>query len=467
MKGWRADHTAMIDIVAHTSKTQQKSFGENEHLNPNSYQPYVKKLAGLLADVSINGPDARRSELEAALDGQPSQELRKLYSAVSLRHTGTYFTGSQLARHLIRSLSGKIQQAEMVFDPACGSGDLLVACARHLPVKASLTETLKDWGKCLAGLDINSAFIETTLHRLALLAIKRIPFMENNRIFHELPFADLFPNIRVGSGMRKWDLPASPTHIIINPPFSYGIAEKGCEWAKGRVSQAASFIDVCLQNASGDARIHAILPDVLRTGFRYERWREMVMEKAKIRSIEIVGQFDKLTEISVFLLELELGKANAKQDVSWIRHPKNDARTVKDFFDLHVGTVVPFRLDGSGNWCAYADLQGVKPWDNVNSLNKHIRFKGATFVPPFVVIRRTSKPDYPVRCIGTLVANGTPVAVENHFIVALPHDKKIGTCRELLYRLKSDSTTSWMNERIRCRHLTVGALGDLPWWEAE
>jgi hypothetical protein len=70
-----------------------------------------------------------------------------------------------------------------------------------------------------------------------------------------------------------------------------------------------------------------------------------------------------------------------------------------------------------------------------------------------------------VRCIGTLVTGKRPIAVENHLLVALPRDKKVGTCKELLQVLKQDSTSNWMNERIRCRHLTMGSVGDLPWPE--
>jgi hypothetical protein len=34
-------------------------------------------------------------------------------------------------------------------------------------------------------------------------------------------------------------------------------------------------------------------------------------------------------------------------------------------------------------------------------------------------------------------------------------------------RLKDPRTTTWLNERIRCRHLTVGAVRDLPWWNLD
>ena len=37
--------------------------------------------------------------------------------------------------------------------------------------------------------------------------------------------------------------------IVVNPPFSYGEAPRDCDWANGRVSQAASFMDSCIKNA--------------------------------------------------------------------------------------------------------------------------------------------------------------------------------------------------------------------------
>jgi len=104
-------------------------------------------------------------------------------------------------------------------------------------------------------------------------------------------------------------------------------------------------------------------------------------------------------------------------------------------------------------------------WETVRKIDQHIRFAGTTYKPPFVAIRRTSKADYQMRCIGTLVTGSMSLAVENHILIALPKDKKVGTCKKLLDVLKRDTTSSWMNERIRCRHLTVGSVGDLPWPE--
>jgi len=65
------------------------------------------------------------------------------------------------------------------------------------------------------------------------------------------------------------------------------------------------------------------------------------------------------------------------------------------------------------------------------------------------------------------VTSKDSIAIENHLLVAIPRDKKVGTCKKLLDLLKLDATSEWMNKRICCRHLTVSSVGDLPWLEVE
>lgn len=52
--------------------------------------------------------------------------------------------------------------------------------------------------------------------------------------------------------------------------------------------------------------------------------------------------------------------------------------------------------------------------------------------------------------------------VENHLIIIQPIDGQLQTCRKLLKKLKSNSVQEWINQRIRCRHLTVPAIRDIP-----
>src|SRR5688500_8965719 len=122
---------------------------EEAVLHPGTFAPYVEHLATLLDTTVREGADARRAELASALDGQPGRQLRKLYTISDLRNTGTYFTGSILANRLVTALASSLSGAQRVVDPACGAGDLLVACARYLPLQVTLVETLRDWGERL------------------------------------------------------------------------------------------------------------------------------------------------------------------------------------------------------------------------------------------------------------------------------------------------------------------------------
>jgi hypothetical protein len=191
----------------------------------------------------------------------------------------------------------------------------------------------------------------------------------------------------------------------------------------------------------------------------------MVAEKTRVRSVKIAGQFDRLTDINVFLLELEVGQPERTRRITWARPvlTRNAKRTVENFFDVRVGPVVPFRLDGSGSWFPYAHSDELPPWQIVGSLRQSVRFTGTTYKPPFVAIRRTSKAAYDVRCIGTIVVGKKATAVENHLLLAIPRDKRVSTCKKLLKVLKRTSSSKWMNKRIRCRHLTVSSVRDLPW----
>ena len=54
------------------------------------------------------------------------------------------------------------------------------------------------------------------------------------------------------------------------------------------------------------------------------------------------------------------------------------------------------------------------------------------------------------------------MAVENHLLVALPKDGTLGSCKMLLRELQKDATNAWFNSESRCRHLTVGAVKELP-----
>ena len=113
-----------------------------------AFEPYVDHLEALVrAAVRLSARVQHEASITAALNGEPSIKLRGLVARDNLRKAGAFFTGAQLAtRACAPALSGLAPKATII-DPACGAGDLLVACARKLPLDRDLETTLTTWGK--------------------------------------------------------------------------------------------------------------------------------------------------------------------------------------------------------------------------------------------------------------------------------------------------------------------------------
>ena len=140
-------------------------------------------------------------------------------------------------------------------------------------------------------------------------------------------------------------------------------------------------------------------------------------------------------------------------------------RVIGDLFTVAVGPVVPHRNPKKGKWYPYIHPRLLPSWTTINVDNaiKKRRFNGTVFKPPFVVIRRTSRPSDSNRAIASIIKGKSYVAVENHLIVCKPKSGCLDDCHKLLKLLKLDFTNEWLNKRIRCRHLTVTAIREIPW----
>ena len=361
-------------------------------------------------------------------------------------------------------ISPDLKQGASVVDPACGAGDLLLACAWHLPILENLDATVKLWGSKLRGIDIHPQLVRATKARLLLLALSR-----GAHVSSYLPNLDeVFPKIVARNSL---DLSVRLTEsdcIVLNPPYASMPAPEGCAWAAGTVSQAAVFIERCAAEAGLGTKMIAILPDVLRTGSRYERWRRHMESLAFPQSIELEECFDALTDVHVFVTQMIVGQVGATRGRHWWKaegsQDKPLATNVGDLFDVRVGPVVPHRDLLDGPRLPYLHARGLPAWQSVTAGSEHRQYLGTTFVPPFVVVRRTSRPEDSYRAVGTIVTGQIPVAVENHLLVFKPKSGLVEDCRRLLRNLCAPETNKWLNERIRCRHLTVSALCELPWW---
>lgn len=425
-----------------------------------SFAKYVETLEKLTSDaISEAQSPIISSKIKAALDGQPNKEFRRLVPLEMRRKNGAFFSGAALAKRALRLLVKNNKEEKVFLDPACGIGDLLLSCASVLPLGKDVKETLKIWSNHVLGMDIHHEFLRATKARLTLLALVRHKYLKPGFL---PPPEELFKQVRHANAYNDTNMIERASHIIINPPFGYVQAPESCNWAQGNVSAAALFLEQIILNSSNGTTVVAILPDVLRSGERYNEWRKNIQSKALVEAVKIFGQFDKLTDIDVFLLKLQV-KRNTNNSIAWWKAQRSvKGKTVRDFFEVHVGSVVPYRDPKKGVNHIYIFPQVVTPWKIIESFNTKRKYSGNTFLPPFVVVRRTSRPGEKYRAIGAIVKGQKAIAVENHLVVLIPKDGTLKRCKELLTVLRHKKTTEWLNERIRCRHLTVQSLKELP-----
>lgn len=427
-----------------------------------AFQSYVDQLEDLVFATAVRTP-ALKSKLamEAALDGQPAAELRRLVPICERRSAGAFFTGTELARRALAPLGKSLLRKATVMDPSCGVGDLLIACTEHLPVGQGLRETVSLWGDRLTGCDIHPEFVRATKLRLVLAAIRRGVTCATG----SLPVVEeTFPGIQARCGLSDRAAVAKASCIVLNPPFGPVHAAPDCHWASGKVSSAAVFLEQCICQSRVGTRLIAILPDVLRSGSRYRKWRRLIEAQTRRRSIELVGRFDQWADVDVFILRAEISAAQDHAGpADWGRPRLTRKKCIGDFFKISVGPVVANRDPKRGPWHPFVFSRALPRWETVTDISHRRRFRGRTVAPPFVAVRRTSRPEDEHRAVGTIIKGSRSVAVENHLFVLTPHDRTLRTCRQLLRVLRSAKTSAWLNRRIRCRHLTVSALAEIPW----
>lgn len=439
----------------------QQSTEESVSPEMNSFGFYVQELESY-ANSALSGEDSFTAKINfhELFDGEVGAELRRRVPLNYRQEIGAFFTGENLRQIVFNSFSeDPIETA--LWDPACGAGDLLLTYAKRLPVDPSIERTIKNWGKVIFGNDIEALFLRAAKSRLVLLAYARGARRKSK---NKVALGNTFPNLKKRNSLTKKFTPPK-ANIVLNPPFISIQADKNCEWGKGNVSAAGVFVEMCVKKSLPGTRIVAILPDVLRTGTRYAQWRALIKKHSEIEKVDIYGSFDPQADVDVFVLELTTKsskKSFISKDWAWGNTDNAATERIEHYFSISVGPVVPHRHKEVGEELPYLHARESPAWGMLDEISTRRRFSGRTHQPPFVVIRRTSSPSDRERAIGTIINCTEAVAVENHLIICKPHDNSLETCKILLETLKSNSTNEWLNSRIRCRHLTVGSIKEVP-----
>lgn len=360
-------------------------------------------------------------------DPTPYQVLQQLVPRSERRERGTFFTSSATAASLWKEAIDTIQSGSIIVDPACGAGDLLGPAAEKIEASAVPNVVIR-------ACDIDDDFTRIAVARLRRRTNSQSGMVEGlNRDF-----------------MADSTSVADATHVVLNPPFVPTIVDES--WASGQVNAAAVFTVRALQSMQPGARLLAVLPDVLRSGSRYAAWREFVGGLSAINRVETHDVFDEQTDVHVFVLDVTVGSATG--GACW--NQTLSASTLKEFADVRVGPVVPHRDPETGPNSRYVTARTLSSGATLNR-----RFAGRREKGPFVLVNRTSRPGETPRVRARMWTNTEYVAVENHLLIVVP--KEGVSCAEVFKVLTSEAAAEFLDNRIRCRHLTVQALKEIPW----
>ena len=422
--------------------------------------PYNDELRGLLA-LLVRGGDPSGAALRAAatnLDGRAGREFRRLVPLGDRRDAGTFFTGSDLRARAIARYRPAIAAGVHAVDPACGMGDLLLAAADLIPTTWTPSRRAAHARAFLHGRDIHAPLVGAAAARLALWSA----------VAGAAPAdPDRWP-VEIGDAFGE-DLDWSRFGLVLlNPPYAATRLPDRQGWATGSVTGAAPFtLDVVRRTRPG-ARIAAILPDVLRTGARYAKWRAEIDRLADLEDVDIVGPFDKWTDVDVFVAHLRRRgpRTAAAGTGSWYQVEETTHERLGDIVTVSVGDVVPHRDVPAGPTSPYLTVDCLPAWATTLRTGNTVRHGGRLHEPPFVVLRRTSAPTRSpgaVRARAAVYTGPGPVAVENHLLVLKPPSAGgVDACMRLAVGFAEPAVTDWLDRRLRLRHLTVTALRDLP-----
>ncbi|WP_425581410.1 N-6 DNA methylase [Streptomyces sodiiphilus] len=416
-------------------------------------------IDGVLGSLRGQG-GAVRAQVDQLLDGHSADELRRLVPLTYRRQVGAFFTPSNLRAKVADAL--RSTPVESYLDPTCGAGDLLLAATEAMPISSTVSETLADWEEKLHGWDLHEEFVQTARRRIILAAMMR-HYELSGRFEGSADLLEHLSNIRQADA-RTQDL-RQVDAVLLNPPFTRAPANKHRKWAQGQTSNAAIFFLDSLRHVKKSGHIVAILPDSLRSGSNFTKWRATVECHTDVTRVEPLGIFDDHTDIDVFLLVAKVrGIGPCRDVVPWWSKPSN-GRAVGDLFEVRVGTVVDNRDPHEGENRPFLIARDLPPTGCMEIPSRQRLFGGRLFDPPFVAIRRTSRPTQGAssRASGVLITGHQAVAVDNHLLVAKPMRGGIKACEALVKLLDSPSTNEILDDRIRCRHLTVSAIRQLPW----
>lgn len=429
--------------------------------NYTDFVDYLVRFSSSFAQGQIS-LSCNKHEIESLINGANAKAISKYLDSSFRKNLGIFFTNEHLAEKVAKKLKNDLQQGKSICDPACGAGDLFLACIKYMPQKETTAETLSYWSGQIFGQDLTTDFVRSAQARLILSSIylssskkKKILVTNKKKLFRNITINDFFNDSSI---IQKADC------IVTNPPYGNVDLTGKVNWANGKGQLSALFLDQIIHASKDGQRVVAILPDVLRSGSRYRKWRAFINSNATNLNTESYGKFNNEADVDVFILDFIVSKNCFSEKLTTFDtqgNNKNITHKMSDFFNISVGPVVPHRHEQIGTFSPYLDTSTAKLWIEVTPKNKK-KYKCTLKKPPFIALRRTSSPGDKPRLKVSIIKGTERVAVENHLIVMEPKDGKLKTCRRFMRTARKFEANDWINQKIRCRHLTVSVIREMP-----
>lgn len=378
------------------------------------------------------------------------------------KKNGVFFSGAAWASSIISSIpDGEWQR---FIDPNVGIGDLLACAVQSLKVNRDFEFTIDDWRRSVAGGDISPRFTQMAWRRIVDEAARRVREaggeVEGRQVDSAYAYSPFFNDdfLKTNLELRAGDC------VLMNPPFQRMCSpSKGEAWGMGAKTAASFHLAKVIENSPRGVGIVALIPDVIRSGSSYEKFRQYVSEFVEITRFDPMGSFGGGADVDVAILA---GTTRGARTSSFAAaETVESAGTVSEGFDVRVGPVVPHRTKQTGPLLPYFTARTAEDWECIDNAIFFEKFKARAENSPFVVIKRISSPSDRFRARAAIVHTGGDVYVENHLIICKPKRGGVKACKKLLRSLRDERTNAWLNDRIRCRHLTVSSVMEMPIWE--
>ncbi len=208
------------------------------------YSDEIEALASSF--TSTNKTGASKNKILDILNGKATLALQRLVPENVRKKAGIFFTSTHLADKVAIRLAPMLRDGMKLIDPACGAGNLLIACAQYLPTGKNLMETLDIWSERIFGCDLHLQFVRAAQLRLMLLAASL--HMEESKAITLPQPAAIFKGLQVGSIFSFAPLIEKADCVIVNPSFGYTSAPDGCQWAAGKIKMAGLFFVILLRS---------------------------------------------------------------------------------------------------------------------------------------------------------------------------------------------------------------------------